>query len=68
MKANINIEFCGKAVSVKDLEDEAKLVWKESGKKIKDLRELDLYYKPEESTCYYVANATEKGSFHVEAK
>ena len=68
MKANINIEFCGKKVAVKDLEDEAKLVWKEEGKKIKDMRELDLYYKPEEGTCYYVVNGTEKGSFHVEGK
>ena len=43
-------------------------MWKEEGRKIKDMRELDLYYKPEEGNCYYVVNGTEKGSFHVEAK
>ncbi len=68
MKANINIEFHGKQAAVKDLEDRAKEIWKESGKKVKDMRELDLYYKPEESTCYYVVNGTETGSFHVEGK
>ena len=35
MKANINIEFYGKTISAKDLEDEAKLVLKEEGRKIK---------------------------------
>ena len=68
MKANINIEFYGKTISAKDLEDEAKLVWKEEGIKIKDMRELDLYYKPEDGNCYYVVNGTDKGRFHVEAK
>ncbi|HIT88660.1 MAG TPA: hypothetical protein IAB62_13520 [Candidatus Coprocola pullicola] len=68
MKANVNIEFCGKKVVVKDLEEEAKFVWKDAGKKIKDIKELDLYYKPEEGTCYYVVNGTETGSFPVEGK
>ena len=35
MKANVNIEFCGKKVVVKDLEEEAKFVWKDAGKKNK---------------------------------
>ena len=68
MKANVNIEFCGKKVVVKDLEEEAKFVLKDAGKKIKDIKELDLYYKPEEGTCYYVVNGTETGSFPVEGK
>ena len=67
MKANVNIEFCGKKVSVKELEEEMKLVWKEAGNKIKDMKDVDLYYKPEEGTCYYVVNGTE-GSFPVEGK
>ena len=44
----------------------AKKVWVDAGnkdRKIKDLKTMDLYLKPEENAVYYVFNEEESGSF-----
>ncbi len=67
MKTKINIEYYGKKTESKDLVNQAKLIWKERGGKIKEIETLELYYKPEEGMCYYVVNTTETGSFSVKS-
>lgn len=65
MKENIFIEFQGKKVERKQLIDSLKALWVEQGNKVKDLKIVDLYYKPEESMCYYVINNEITGSFAI---
>ena len=43
-----------------------KKVWVDAGnknRKVKDLKTMDLYLKPEENAVYYVFNEEESGSF-----
>ncbi len=56
MKESVFIEFAGQKIEHKQLLDTAKDIWKQDGKKIKDLKTLELYYKPEENSCYYILN------------
>lgn len=65
MKENVFIEFKGNKIEQKQLTKLAKDIWVEQGNKVKDLKTLDLYYKPEESTCYYVINGDVTGSFNI---
>lgn len=65
MKENLFVEFRGDKMEQKQLVKLAKDIWTDQGNKIKDLKTLDLYYKPEESTCYYVINGDVTGSFNI---
>ncbi|MBR6400951.1 MAG: hypothetical protein IKS17_07000 [Firmicutes bacterium] len=56
MKANLFVEFSDKQVDTAALFETAKEIWKNDGNKVKDLQTVELYYKPEESKCYYVFN------------
>lgn len=56
MKTDFFVEFNGKKVNQKQLEDKAKELWKSEGNKVKDLKTVELYYKPDENKCYYVFN------------
>ena len=62
MKVDLFIEVNEHQVLSKDLVEKVKEIWKEEGNKVKDLQNLELYYKPLEQTCYYVINGTQKGS------
>lgn len=65
MKQSLFIEFNGKKIDDKFLFDTVKELWKEKGNKVKDLLNVDLYYKPDEGKCYYVFNEDETGSIEV---
>ena len=66
LKATISIQFAGKSYTNEDLVKIAKDVWQYDLKKEeKDLKSVDLYVKPEESTVYYVFNGTEEGCFGI---
>ena len=54
MKLNLFVEYEGHKVLAKNIEERFKEHWKVHGGKIKDLEEVELYFKPEESACYYV--------------
>ena len=43
-----------------------KKAWTKSGKKVGDIKEMDLYIKPEENAVYYVINGTETGAVEFE--
>ncbi len=65
MKSNFFIEYHGTKVLESSLISASKEIWKNQGNLVKDLKTLDVYYKPEDNTCYYVFNETETGSFLV---
>lgn len=65
MKSNVNVEFQGKKISDKILIDKVKENWKQAGNKVKDVKTIDIYLKPEENMCYYVINEEENGKFLV---
>ncbi len=65
MKTNLYIELNGHQTDDKSIVDQVKEAWKAMGNKMKDLQTLDIYYKPDEHTCYYVANGEVKGSIQL---
>ena len=62
MKLDLFIEVDGNKVLHKSLVEKVKDVWREEGKRVKDIETLELYYKPAEHVCYYVINGKTKGS------
>ena len=62
LKVNTFIEYYGKQVEEKTIIANVKKVWTKSGKKVGDIKQMDLYIKPEENMVYYVINGTTAGS------
>lgn len=62
IKVNAYVEFYGKQVEEKNIIADVKKAWTNSGRKVGDIKTMDLYIKPEESAVYYVINGTESGS------
>ncbi|MED9932346.1 MAG: DUF6465 family protein [Catenibacillus sp.] len=56
MKASFYVEYAGKQVEEKDIIARVKELWVADGNKVKDLKTLNLYVKPEENAAYYVIN------------
>ena len=66
VKADVQIQFSGKAYTTDELVKIAKDVWKyDLGKKEADFKTVELYVKPEESLTYYVINGEVSGSFAI---
>ena len=59
IKVKAFVEYYGKQVEEKDIIARVKKAWTKSGKKVGDIKEMDLYIKPEENAVYYVINGTE---------
>ena len=53
-------------IEEKDIIARVKKAWTRSGKKVGDIKEMDLYIKPEENAVYYVINGTETGAVEFE--
>lgn len=62
MKVKTVVEYSGRQVDEKDIIANVKKAWTRSGKKVGDIKSVDLYIKPEESAVYYVINKTETGA------
>lgn len=62
MKVKTVVEYSGRQVDEKDIIANVKKAWTKSGKKVGDIKSVDLYIKPEESAVYYVINKTETGA------
>lgn len=56
MKVELVIQRNGQEVAASELEKAFKEQWKEKGKKVKDLKNLKLFYNADEMKCYFVAN------------
>ena len=61
MKTEFFVEFDGEQRNLEDIEDAIKNGWKSDGKRIKDLKSLKVYYKPQEHKAYYVINGESNG-------
>lgn len=65
-KVSVNLQFAGKEYKAEDFEKMAKDVWQyDLGKKVADLKSVDLYVKPEENKVYYVMNGDVTGDFDI---
>ena len=61
---NVFVEYYGAQtkISVEDYETKIKDIWlNEWNRTAKDLKEIDLYIKPEDGKVYFVINGTEHG-------
>ena len=61
MKTSFYVEFAGKQIEEKALVAKAKEICSAEGNKIKDIKTLNIYVKPEENAAYYVINDTVSG-------
>ena len=65
-KTEIQVEafvvYYGTQVVEKDIIACVKKAWTSTGKKVGDIKSMDLYIKPEEGAVYYVINGTETGA------
>lgn len=62
IKVKTVVEYYGKQVDEKDIIANVKKAWTRSGKKVGDIKSVELYIKPEEAAVYYVINKTETGA------
>jgi hypothetical protein len=65
MKVEYFVELGGEQTDCKRLSEMVKEIWKGDGNLMKDLKAVEIYFKPEEKTCYYVINGDVKGEFQV---
>ncbi len=66
VKESISVQFAGKDYTTEQLVKIAKDVWEFDLKRdAGEIKEIQLYVKPEESKVYYVINNTESGSFDI---
>ena len=50
------LQFNGREFDLGAVEANVKKSWKDSGRKLSEIVDLDIYVKPEEATVYYVVN------------
>lgn len=62
VKVKAVVEYYGKQVDEKDIIANVKKAWTKSGKKVGDIKTIDLYIKPEEGAVYYVINGGDTGA------
>ena len=62
LKVKAVVEYYGKQVSEKEIIANVKKAWTKSGKKVGEIKTMDLYIKPEENAVYYVINGTVAGA------
>ena len=63
---SVLVQFGGKEVDSKDLLEQLKTIWtKELGNKVKDMVDVKVYVKPEESAAYYVINDDVNGRIEL---
>lgn len=66
MKTSMYVEYQGLQVEEKDIIAKVKELWVNDGNKIKDIKELKLYIKPEEAAVYYVINEETSGKIDLQ--
>ncbi len=63
-RTTVSVQFSGKEYTTEELIKIAKDVWQyDLQKDPADIKEVELYVKPEESAAYYVINGDVTGSF-----
>ena len=63
VSAEVYVQYLGREILAKDILNNIKKIWTDDmGKKEKDLKDVKIYIKPEESKAYYVINGDVSGS------
>lgn len=63
VSAEVYVQYLGREILTKDVLNNIKKIWTDDiGKKEKDLKDIKIYIKPEESKAYYVINGDVSGS------
>lgn len=62
IKVNAVVEYYGQQMDEKTIIANVKKAWTRSGRKVGDIKTMDLYIKPEESAVYYVINDIDTGA------
>lgn len=65
MKTSVFMEYGGIQVEEKEIIAKIKEAWVSEGNKIKDIKELKLYLKPDEFVAYYVINDDISGKINL---
>ena len=65
MKTSVFMEYGGLQVEEKEVIAKIKETWVSEGNKIKDIKELKLYLKPDEFAAYYVINDDISGKINL---
>ena len=61
----MTLQFNGRDFDLGAVEANVKRNWKESGRKLSEIADLDIYVKPEEATAYYVVNKEIEGKVEL---
>ena len=56
------LQFNGQEFDLGAVEANVKKDWKDTGRKLAEIADLDIYVKPEEAKAYYVVNKEVEGS------
>ena len=59
------LQFNGREFDLSAVEANVKKNWKDSGRKLSEIVDLDIYVKPEEATAYYVVNKEIEGKVEL---
>jgi hypothetical protein len=59
------LQFNGREFDLGAVEANVKKNWKDSGKKLSEIVDLDIYVKPEEAAVYYVVNKEIEGKIEL---
>ena len=62
IKLNAVVEYYGQQMDEKTIIANVKKAWTKSGRKVGEIKTMDLYIKPEESAVYYVINGIDTGA------
>nr|WP_242973625.1 DUF6465 family protein [Massilistercora timonensis] len=62
IKVKAIVEYYGKQVEEKEIIASVKKAWTKSGRKVGEIKSIDLYIKPEEGAVYYVINGVDTGA------
>ena len=66
VEETVNFQFSGKSYTPDDLMKIFRDVWKyDMNGREEDIRNVELYVKPEENTTYFVVNGSITGSFFI---
>lgn len=66
MKTKIQVQFQDKNVNVADIEKTVKEDLKAKSVRLNTIANLDIYYKPEDGSIYYVATAKDGKVYNVD--
>lgn len=59
------IQYSGKEISQKDMIETIAALYMEEGHEAGDIKQMELYVKPEEDVVYYVINGSETGKIQI---